>query len=43
MDSATGIGADGIPRCPWGISAPEYQSYHDEEWGRPVGGDEASG
>jgi DNA-3-methyladenine glycosylase I len=41
MDSAIGTGADGIPRCPWGISAPEYQPYHDEEWGRPVGSDEA--
>lgn len=39
MDSATGIGADGIRRCPWGISAPEYLPYHDDEWGRPVGGD----
>jgi DNA-3-methyladenine glycosylase I len=23
-------------RCPWGYSTPEYQAYHDEEWGRPV-------
>jgi DNA-3-methyladenine glycosylase I len=23
-------------RCPWGLSAPEYIGYHDEEWGRPV-------
>jgi DNA-3-methyladenine glycosylase I len=23
-------------RCPWGESTPEYQRYHDEEWGRPV-------
>ncbi len=28
------IGADGIARCPWGASAPEYQPYHDTEWGR---------
>ncbi len=41
MDSATGIGADSIRRCPWGLSAPEYQPYHDMEWGRPVGSDEA--
>jgi DNA-3-methyladenine glycosylase I len=40
MDSAVEIGADGIPRCPWGVSAPEYQSYHDKEWGRPVGSDD---
>ena len=37
MPSATGIGADGIHRCPWAISAPGYQLYHDKEWGRPVG------
>jgi DNA-3-methyladenine glycosylase I len=29
-------GPDGRPRCPWGISAPEYVAYHDDEWGRPV-------
>jgi DNA-3-methyladenine glycosylase I len=30
------IGEDGLVRCAWGGSAPEYVSYHDEEWGRPV-------
>ncbi|CAO5242528.1 DNA-3-methyladenine glycosylase I [Frankia sp. AgKG'84/4] len=30
------VGADGRARCPWGLSAPEYVEYHDEEWGRPV-------
>jgi len=34
-------GPDGRLRCPWGISAPEYLAYHDEEWGRPVRGDTA--
>jgi DNA-3-methyladenine glycosylase I len=29
-------GPDGLLRCPWSLSAPEYLSYHDEEWGRPV-------
>jgi DNA-3-methyladenine glycosylase I len=29
-------GPDGLPRCPWALSAPEYLAYHDEEWGRPV-------
>ncbi|HXW47764.1 MAG TPA: DNA-3-methyladenine glycosylase I, partial [Streptosporangiaceae bacterium] len=29
-------GPDGLPRCPWGLSAPEYLGYHDSEWGRPV-------
>jgi DNA-3-methyladenine glycosylase I len=23
-------------RCWWGASTPEYVSYHDDEWGRPV-------
>ena len=31
-------GPDGRLRCPWGLSAPEYVAYHDEEWGRPVHG-----
>jgi len=22
--------------CPWGLSAPEYRRYHDEEWGVPI-------
>jgi DNA-3-methyladenine glycosylase I len=29
-------GPDGLPRCPWGLSAPEYIAYHDEEWGREI-------
>ena len=29
-------GADGLRRCPWGASTPEYEQYHDAEWGRPV-------
>ena len=29
-------GPDGLLRCPWGLSTPEYLRYHDEEWGRPV-------
>lgn len=33
-------GADGLPRCPWGTSAPEYVAYHDIEWGRPLHGDD---
>ena len=28
--------SDGRRRCSWGRSTPEYQRYHDEEWGRPV-------
>ncbi len=34
-------GPDGRPRCPWALSAPEYVAYHDDEWGRPVRGDDA--
>jgi DNA-3-methyladenine glycosylase I len=34
-------GPDGGPRCPWALSAEEYLAYHDEEWGRPVHGDDA--
>jgi DNA-3-methyladenine glycosylase I len=30
------IGADGLARCPWGGSSPDYVAYHDVEWGRPV-------
>jgi DNA-3-methyladenine glycosylase I len=33
-------GPDGRLRCPWGLSAPEYVAYHDDEWGRPVRGDQ---
>jgi DNA-3-methyladenine glycosylase I len=29
-------GSDGRPRCSWGASTPDYEHYHDEEWGRPV-------
>lgn len=34
-------GPDGRPRCPWGLSTPDYVAYHDDEWGRPVHGDAA--
>lgn len=34
-------GADGRPRCPWALSTPDYVAYHDDEWGRPVRGDDA--
>jgi DNA-3-methyladenine glycosylase I len=33
-------GPDGLLRCPWALSAPDYLRYHDEEWGRPVRDDE---
>ncbi|NBM17221.1 DNA-3-methyladenine glycosylase I [Streptomyces sp. GC420] len=34
-------GPDGRLRCGWGLSAEDYVAYHDEEWGRPVRGDDA--
>jgi DNA-3-methyladenine glycosylase I len=27
---------DGLVRCPWSLSTPEYVAYHDTEWGWPV-------
>jgi len=30
------IGVDGLARCRWGGSSPEYVTYHDAEWGRAV-------
>ena len=35
----TVIGADGRSRCAWSASAPEFDAYHDTEWGYPVGDD----
>jgi DNA-3-methyladenine glycosylase I len=32
-------GEDGVTRCFWGSSPPEYQAYHDAEWGFPVDDD----
>jgi DNA-3-methyladenine glycosylase I len=34
-------GADGVNRCWWGTTDPLYLAYHDQEWGRPVRGDDA--
>jgi DNA-3-methyladenine glycosylase I len=34
--AGTVAGEDGLARCPWGMSAPEYTAHHDEDWGRPV-------
>jgi DNA-3-methyladenine glycosylase I len=33
------VGDDGVARCSWGDSAPEYRPYHDTEWGFPVADD----
>ncbi|WP_369391697.1 DNA-3-methyladenine glycosylase I [Streptomyces sp. CG1] len=40
-DGAAVAGPDGALRCPWALSTEDYVSYHDEEWGRPVHGDDA--
>jgi DNA-3-methyladenine glycosylase I len=32
-------GEDGVVRCFWGASSPEYVAYHDTEWGFPVDDD----
>jgi DNA-3-methyladenine glycosylase I len=34
------VGPDGLRRCPWGLSAPDYVAYHDDEWGRPITSDD---
>ncbi|UGQ48788.1 DNA-3-methyladenine glycosylase I [Massilia endophytica] len=33
---ATIPGSDGKPRCRWCAAAPEFEAYHDSEWGFPV-------
>ena len=36
MSAGVAPGPDGLLRCPWAMSAPEYLAYHDDEWGKPV-------
>lgn len=33
------LGDDGVARCWWADSSPEYRRYHDLEWGFPVADD----
>ena len=33
-------GPDGLGRCPWALATADYVEYHDQEWGRPVRGDQ---
>ncbi|MFB7496862.1 DNA-3-methyladenine glycosylase I [Streptomyces sp. NPDC056161] len=40
-DGTALAGPDGALRCPWALSTEDYVAYHDEEWGRPVHGDDA--
>ena len=37
MSGGAVAGPDGLLRCPWAFSAPEYLDYHDHEWGQPIG------
>jgi DNA-3-methyladenine glycosylase I len=39
-DSGVAAGPDGKPRCWWSLGSPEYIGYHDDEWGRPLHGEE---
>ena len=38
--AATVPGSDGLPRCRWCAATPEYEAYHDREWGFPVADDQ---
>ena len=40
MSGLTG-GEDGLARCAWAGSTPDYLDYHDTEWGVPVHGEQA--
>jgi DNA-3-methyladenine glycosylase I len=35
------LGEDGLARCAWAGSTPDYLDYHDTEWGVPVHGEQA--
>jgi len=35
------VGADGLARCRWAGTTPDYLDYHDTEWGVPVHGERA--
>ncbi|HWL78384.1 DNA-3-methyladenine glycosylase I [Microbacterium sp.] len=35
------VDENGVARCRWADSDPEYRRYHDEEWGTPLHGDRA--
>lgn len=35
------VAGDGVARCSWADSTPDYREYHDREWGRPVHGERA--
>ncbi len=35
------VGDDGLARCPWAGPTDELRTYHDDEWGRPLHGEQA--
>jgi DNA-3-methyladenine glycosylase I len=39
MTAGIEVGADGTPRCWWGVGDELNRRYHDTEWGRPVADD----
>ena len=39
--SGLSVGEDGLARCAWAGSTPDYLDYHDTEWGVPVHGEQA--
>jgi DNA-3-methyladenine glycosylase I len=39
MNERIVLGDDGVRRCRWGDSTPDYRVYHDTEWGFPVSDD----
>ena len=39
MNDGVVRGDDGVARCAWGDSTPDYRVYHDTEWGMPAGDD----
>src|SRR5579884_1341497 len=39
MSDGIVVGDDGVARCSWGESTPDYRAYHDHEWGFPVSDD----
>lgn len=41
MSLDVAVDENGVARCRWADSDPEYRRYHDEEWGVPLHGDRA--
>jgi DNA-3-methyladenine glycosylase I len=41
VDTGPVVGSDGRLRCPWATAAPDYRTYHDNEWAVPLHGEVA--